>query len=119
VVAGAAASFVLMLRVGHANPSRFLIALFAIWVLSPFVALVLADIVSKRWSMLTRATLYWLMLVLALGSPAIYARVALGPPRPQPASFFLLVPFGSWLLMAIVLPIAGRISGRLSRDRKS
>src|ERR1700694_4715124 len=66
VVAGAVGSVGSMLWVGHRNPSRVLLALFVIWDLSPFVALVLADIVSKRWSVLTRATLYGLMLILTL-----------------------------------------------------
>src|SRR5712691_218042 len=56
VVAGPVGSVGLMLWVGHRNPSRVLLALFVIWDLSPFVALVLADIVSTRWSVLTRRT---------------------------------------------------------------
>ena len=75
VVAGALGSVGLMLWVGHRNPSRVLLVLFAIWDLSPFIALVLADIVSKRWSVLTRATLYGVMLILTLGSLAFYGDV--------------------------------------------
>ena len=75
VVAGALGSVGLMLWVGHRNPSRILLVLFAIWDLSPFIALVLADIVSMRWSVLTRATLYGVMLILTLGSLAFYGDV--------------------------------------------
>jgi len=114
VVAGAAGSVGLMLWVGHRNPSWVLLGLFVIWDLSPFTALVLADIVSKRWSVLTRATLYVVMLILTLGSLAFYGDVVWRP-RPQPAFMFLVVPLGSWLLMTIVVPIAALISGRLSR----
>jgi hypothetical protein len=114
VVAGALGSVGLMLWVGHRNPSRALLALFVIWDLSPFIALILAYIVSKRWSVHTRATLYGVMLILALGSLALYGDVVWRP-RPQPAFMFLVVPFGSWLLMAIVVPIAALVSGRLSR----
>ena len=81
VLAGAAGSFGLMLHAGRRNDSRILLVLFTIWVLSPFVALVLADVVSKRWSVLTRATLHSVMLVLTLGSLAIYGDAALGPPE--------------------------------------
>jgi hypothetical protein len=109
VVAGAAGSVGLILWVGHRNPSRVLLVLFVIWDLSPFVALVLADMVSKRWSVITRATLHIVMLVVALGSLALYWDVVLRP-RPQPAFMFLVVPFGSWLLMMIVVPIAALIS---------
>jgi hypothetical protein len=115
VVAGALGSVGLMLWVGHRNPSRVLIALFVIWDLSPFLALLLADVVAKRWSAITRATLHIVMLVIALSSLALYGDVVLRP-RPQPAFMFLVVPFGSWLLMAIVVPIAALISGRLSRQ---
>jgi hypothetical protein len=114
MVAGAGGSVGLMLWVGHRNPSRLLLALFLIWDLSPFVALLVADIVSKRWSIITRTTLHIVMLIIALSSLALYGDVVWRP-RPQPAFLFLVVPLGSWLLMTIVVPIAALISGRLSR----
>ena len=76
-------------------------------------ALVFALIVSKDWSVLTRATLYGVMLILTLGSLALYGDVVLRP-RSQPAFMFLVVPLGSWLLMAIVVPIAAFVSRRRS-----
>jgi hypothetical protein len=115
VLAGAVGSVCLMLRAGHRNPSRLLLVLFALWVLSPFIALVLANMVSKRWSVLARATLYTVMLVITVGSLAIYGDVALGPPRTKAAFVFVVVPSASWLLIAIVVPIAALISGRPSR----
>src|SRR5260221_6170555 len=108
VVAGAASSIYFMLRVGHAQV--LLNALFTIWVLAPFVAAVIADAVSSEASALTRTTLYGLMLVLAIVSPAIYGSVALGPPRPQPAFWFLMGPFVSCLLLAIAVPLARVVS---------
>ena len=72
VVAGAAGSIGLMLRAGH--PPLLLRVLFAIWVLSPFVALLVADKVSKRWSVIIRATLHSVMLVLALSSGKLSRR---------------------------------------------
>ncbi len=114
VVAGALGSVGLMLWVGHRNPSRVLLALFVIWDVSPFIGLALADIVSRRWSVLSRTTLYGVMLVLTLGSLALYGDVVWRP-RPQPAFLFLVVPMGSWLLLLIVVPIAALISGRRSR----
>ena len=116
VVAGAAGSIGLMLWVGRRNPSRVLLVLFAIWDLSPFVALLLADMVAKRWSVITRTTLHIVMLVLALISLALYGNVGLRP-RSQPAFMFLVVPLGSWLLMTVVVSIAALISGKLSRRR--
>ena len=113
VVAGAAGSVGLMLRAGH--PPLFLRVLFAIWVLSPFVVLLLADMISKRWSVITRATLHSVMLVITVSSLAIYAYVVLRPRTSTPTFVFVVVPPASWLLIAIVVPIAALISGRLSR----
>ena len=117
VVAGAVGSAGLMLRAGHRNDSHILLALFAIWVLSPFVALGLADMVSKRWSVLTRATLHAMMLFLTVGSLAIYWNLVSTPPGSKVAFPFLVVPLGSWLLITIVIRIAALLSRRLSRFR--
>ena len=115
VVAGAVGSLGITLWVGHRNPSPALMVLFAGWVLSPFMALLWAGMASKRWAVMTRTTLYGLMLVLTLSSLALYGDVVLRPPRSTPDARFLLVPLGSWLLMAIVIPSAAFLSGRLSR----
>ncbi len=117
VVVGAAGSIGLTLRAGHRNNSLVLLMLFGVWVLSPFVALAVAYMISRDWPVLTRATLYTLTLVLTLGPLAIYGDVELGPPRAKPAFVFLVVPLASWLLIAIVLPAAAFLSGRLSRRR--
>src|SRR5579864_1086955 len=108
--AGAVGSVALTLYVGRHNPSRILLSLFVIGVLSPFVALVCASAVSKRWPVLTRTTLYSLMLVLTLGSLAIYGDVAFGPARATPAFAFLVVPLVSWLLIAVALPVSAFLS---------
>jgi len=110
---GAAGSIGFMLRAGQHNKSRLLLVLFTVWVLSPFMALVWASVVSKRWSILTRAALYSVALVIALGSLAIYGEVALGPPRTQTAFVFVMIPPASWLLMVIAVAIAALISGRV------
>jgi hypothetical protein len=114
VTTGAIGSVGLTLRAGHRNPSPLLIVIFALWVLSPFVALVWVDVVAKRWPVLPRATLYVLMLVLTLGSLAIYSALVFGLLRAKAGSVFLIVPAASWLLIAMVVPIAALISGRPS-----
>jgi hypothetical protein len=100
-VTGAIGSLVLMLRVGHRNNSLLLMTLFAIWVLSPFVALL---VVLKR-------PLLTLSLILAFGSLIVYGDVAFGPPWAKPASAFLFVPFVSWLLIAIAAIASHRRAG--------
>jgi hypothetical protein len=115
LLVGAAGSVGLTLHAGRHNASRILLIIFAIWVLSPFMGLVLANVVSKSWSVVTRAALHGLMLIIALGSLAIYADVALGPPRAKTAAVFVVVPPASWLLIAITLPVAALLSRRRSR----
>jgi hypothetical protein len=100
--AGAVGSLALMFLVGRRQPSIILIVLFTGWVLSPFAALLWAEVLSKRWPVVPRATLHIVMLAITLGSLAVYGVVALGPPRPKPASAFLIVPLASWLLIATV-----------------
>lgn len=109
VLVGAMGSLGLMLHAGRNNPSVLLILLFVIWVLSPFLALLVANVISKRWSAYSRSILYWLMLVLTIGSLVSYSGV-LSPPGTKPAFVFLVVPLISWLLMVLVIPIAAFLS---------
>jgi len=94
-----------------------LMVLFAIWVLSPFVALVVANIVSKGWSVITRTTLYSVMLVLALGSLAMYGDVPSGPLGAKTVPVFVIVPPASWLFIATAISMAALISRSPSRRR--
>ena len=114
LVVGAVGSVGLMLRAGQSAP-RLLQILFTGWVLAPFVVLAAADVLSKRWSALTRATLHAVTLVVALAPLAIYGYIALGPPREKAAPAFVLTPPLSWLLIAITLSTAAFISARRSR----
>jgi dienelactone hydrolase len=117
-VVGAVGSVGLMLRAGPRDESPILFALFAIWVLSPFVALGLATVVAGRCSALTRATIHVVMLILTAGSLAIYGSAASAPPGSGLAFPFLVVPVGSWLLVSTAIPMAALASGRLSRLRR-
>jgi len=118
VIVGALGSIVLTLRAGQQTP-RFLLVFFVIWILSPFVALAWANIVSERWPVLTRVTLYCVTLVITLGSLAMYGKIIL-PPAGSPRGFvFVIVAPASWLLMAIVVPLAAFIAGRRSRQTRT
>jgi hypothetical protein len=118
VLVGAVGSIGLLLRASQRTPP-FLLFLFVLWMLSPFVAVVCADMVSKNWAALTRSTLYGVMLVLTLGSLAVYGNDALNPRKAQAAFVFVAVPLASWLLIAIVVPVAVLLSRRRSRRRVS
>jgi ABC-type transport system involved in multi-copper enzyme maturation permease subunit len=114
-LAGGAGSIGLMIRAGHRNPSLILIVVFALWVLSPFTALVWATVASARWPVLTQASLYVVALVVTLGSLAIYGALAFGALRAKTGFIFLVVPGASWLLAAIVIAMAAMLSGPASR----
>lgn len=116
VAAGAVGSVGLMLRADQRTP-RFLLVLFFFWVLSPFVALGWANLVSKRWKVLTRAALYCVTLVITLGSLACYGKLVLPPPGSPRAFVFVAVPPASWLFMTIVVATAALISRGRSRRR--
>jgi hypothetical protein len=119
VLAGAAGSVALMLHAGRRQQSLVLVLLFAIWVVSPFIAALIAESVSKRWPAGTRATLYVLMVILTLGSLAIYGEVAFEYVKAKAGFVFLVVPFGSWLLIAVVVAAAAISSARQSRRSRT
>lgn len=109
VGAGGVGSVGLMLRASQ-HPPRFLLVLFVIWVLSPFVALAWTNLVSKHWSLLIRTTLYGVTVVITLASLAIYGGLVLPPAASPRAAIFVAVPPASWLLMTIAIVIAALIS---------
>ena len=113
--AGAVGSLGLMLYAGRHRNSRILLLLFAAWVLSPFMAAVLANVVSQGSPVITRATLSVTMLVITLGSLAIYGDVAFWHNKAKIGFEFLMVPLVSWLLIAVVVPIATLVSRRRMR----
>jgi hypothetical protein len=104
---GAIGAASIVLRVGRRNPSHALIALFVLWVLSPFAGLLVADLGWTRFVTLTRATLDRLMVVVAVVSLVAYARVLAAPPA-KPAAPFLIVPFLTWMLLLGIAFVAHR-----------
>jgi hypothetical protein len=111
VLAGGVCSIGLMLRSGRRDSSFILLVIiFAIWVLSPFTALAWAGLVSTRWPAPTRVALYIVMLLVTLGSLAIYGAVAFGAVAAKRGFIFLVVPGASWLLAAVVVSTAALIA---------
>lgn len=109
---GAVGSMVLFFRAAD-HPPPLLVVLFILWLLSPFVVLAWAHVISKRWAALTQAALYSVTLVITLASLAIYGKVIVVAPAGSPkAAVFVVVAPASWLLMAIVVPAAALLSGR-------
>ena len=103
---GSVVSVGLMLRACRFNDSGVALALIAIWILSPTIALVFADLAARRWPIFSRATVHGLMLVIALGSVLIYGTGVLALVNPRAGFPYALIPAVSWLLIALVLSIA-------------
>lgn len=112
VVVGAVGSLEFMYIVGRHNNSVVLIALFAVWVSSPFVANTWMYMAFHRAPAPARVIFYATALAISLGSLAVYGDVALGAPRVKPALPFLIVPLASWFVVALVAVT------QLSRKRK-
>ena len=110
VLAGAGTSLAFMLRAGHRQSSRILLVLFGIWVLFPFMTAVWVHVFSRRWTVVVRATLYLVMLVVTLASLPIYGGMAFGLLRARAGLVFLVVPLASWLVIAIAVSIATVVS---------
>ena len=108
---GAVGSVALMLLAGK-NPPIFLLLLFVLWVLGPFIVLILALMVSKRWSVLTRKTLYVMMLFLTTASLAIYGYFVMWRPQPTPTAVFVILPLASVLIAIMTIATAVLISRR-------
>src|SRR5689334_23251209 len=70
---GAVGSLYFVIDAGRNNNSGLLRGFFVIWVLSPFVALLIANSIAERWLFLIRKTVYWLMLIITVGSLVGYS----------------------------------------------
>ena len=108
---GTLASLSFVFYTGRNNASILLRLLFAIWVISPFIGLLVLRVVSKRWSVITRGILNCLILVISLGSLLGYSGV-LNSAKTKPAFVFLVIPLISWLLIAVLIPISESIYRR-------
>jgi hypothetical protein len=106
-----------MLDASRHNKSILLVSLFFVWVLCPFVALLIAERISTRWTPRVRLALYGLMLLITAGSLGSYW-LALIPGRTKPAGFFLVVPLISLLAIGIFTQVAA-FRSRRSADGRS
>lgn len=109
----AVGSLFMTLHAGQHNNSILLVVLFVSWVLSPYLALLILNAGSKHWQVLTRETLYYLMILLSIISLISYSGVVI-PHGMKPAFIFLVIPLISWMLILIVLPITANRSRRKS-----
>lgn len=108
-LAGAVGSLYFMFSAGRKQNSIILLGLFTAWVLSPFIGLFISSKISKRWTVTTRSLLYWLIIVLTIGSLVAYSG-AFNTPQTKNAFIFLIVPLISWILLIVAVLTARRLS---------
>jgi hypothetical protein len=106
VPVGAAGSLGLMFYAGRRQSSVILMVLFAIWVLSPFLALFRAIVRSERRPIPIQTALSCVILLIVAASLGIYGGVAFDRIPAKTGFIFLVVPFASWLLIAIIILMA-------------
>lgn len=107
---GGAASLFLTVYNGRHNSAVILIVLFAGWVLSPFLALLVADARARGWSPQTQRLIYWLILMITPLSLIFYSHLV-EPAGVKPAFVFLIIPLASWVVMAISFLTIRLLSG--------
>ena len=119
--AGGLGSLALLLQAGSRNSSLpFIVLMFSIWVLSPFLALVFAIVRSVRWPEMIRTALYLVTIATAVVSILIYSRlIDLKPATSAHTFLFVAVPPASWMVIVMTLLIATlvfRSQARRTRD---
>ena len=110
LVFGAAGSLGFLFMAGRNSPA-LVMSMIAAWVISPFVALVLAHAMARRWPAPVRHALYSVMLAVTVLAVGLYWNDYVRPHTPRAAPF-VLVPGVSWVAMTVVLSLTWLISRR-------
>jgi hypothetical protein len=110
-IAGAG-SLACTLYAGRHNSSILLIALFAVWVLSPFAGLWLAERNAERTPAGIASSMRSSALVIMVFSLAIYGAAAIQGPSHQTTFAFLAVPAASWLAIVPLLIASRKVARR-------
>jgi hypothetical protein len=100
---GAAGSLAFTIYTGTHNNSVLLMAMFVLWVLSPFVGLWFAERSAERAPHGMASAIRASALVIIVCSLGIYGVVAMQGPSHHAAFAFVAVPAASWLAIAPLL----------------
>ena len=109
LIAGAIGSLALMARMGWRQKSLLVIVLFIIWDAAPFALLGLAVRASRGWNVRVRAAVYAISIAVSIASFGAYVVDTIGPPHPQAAFMYVIVPPIAVIVAGIVLLTAHRL----------
>ena len=108
---GAVGSLYFMFSAGREQKSIILLGLFTAWILSPYIGFFILNKISNRWTVPARRSIYWLIIVLTIGSLVTYSG-AFNTPETKNAFVFLIFPMILWFLIVTVFLIAIKISNK-------
>lgn len=99
---GVIGSLYFVINAGRNSNAILLQGLFVVWVVSPFVGFLNANLISKQWTLLSRKAIYGLTVIITIGSLVFYSGAS-STPQTKNAFVFLIVPLLSWLLLIIAI----------------
>ncbi len=113
---GTLGSVALVIWVGRNNHSFLLRMLFLLWVFSPFLGMLMAQIISEKWDASVRRMIYILTIIISMCSLFCYSGM-FNPPRMKPAFKFLGRPLISWVIIGIAIPATAARSRKTAEDQ--
>ncbi|HSP45105.1 MAG TPA: hypothetical protein VLO30_03865 [Chthoniobacterales bacterium] len=111
VALGAFGSIALWIRAAQ-HPPPIIIAGFIFWVLSPFVLLGAAHVLSKRWALPTQGALYAVTVLISVASVAVYADDAVAHRTAHPAFVYVAVAPVSWVVSIVAIGLGAWLAKR-------
>lgn len=107
---GAVSSAALMIYAGRKSPQHLIIALFVIWVVFPFLAMLVAAMPAREWPELRQRALYRFMIGVSVISPLAYAIAAFVPIGTRPTPIFVMVAPITVVSLAVTILAAMRMN---------
>ena len=107
----------LTIYAGRHNNSSLLVTMFALWVIFPFVILLIEFLISKSWTGRKQRLLYSLMIIISLLSLLVYSNI-LSPAGTKTAFVFLAFPLLSLLVILALTPVFSLLIKKLKRQNK-
>src|SRR3954469_5073118 len=95
-----------LLRHAQEHPPPMLVVLFVVWVSAPFAALAGANLLSPRWPVSLRKTLYIVTIFVAVASLGIYFDDNVAHRTAKAAFVYVATPPASVFLSAVILGVA-------------
>jgi len=108
---GATGSMCFLYAATSSQTPFILLILFSGWVLSPYLGLFIATLISRKWKEGVQLALlviaFFVSIVSLIGYTGIFT-----PVDARPASIFLIIPFIGWIILVVFFILAWMKSAR-------